>query len=244
LGARPGTLRQQLTVTSDQRGIFVTGTGTGVGKSVVAATICAGLSAAGERVAAFKPAVSGLDEPTTGWPSDHELLALAASAGQTAEEIAPYLFEPAVSPHLAAQGEGITIDPDQLLRAADAAAQSADVVVVEGVGGFLVPLTPSYLVRDLAVALNLPVVIASAPGLGTINHTLLTIEAVRASRLTLAGVVMSPWPAAPDRLERSNRVTIERLGRTTVATLADTSPSDLVTAAHELPIDEWLRARN
>ena len=162
-------------MTENQRGVFVTGTGTGVGKSVVAAAICARLSAAGERVAAFKPALSGLEEAASEWPPDHELLASTASAGQTPEDITPYRFGPALSPHLAAEGEGFTIDPARLLRAAAAAAESADVVVVEGVGGLLVPLTPAYLVRDLAVELDLPVLIVSLPRLGTINHTLLTI---------------------------------------------------------------------
>jgi dethiobiotin synthetase len=85
------------------RGLFVTGTDTGVGKTVVAAAICSALAARGHRVAAFKPVVTGLDEPASeGWAADHELLARAASSGQTPEQVGPLRFGPAASPHLAA----------------------------------------------------------------------------------------------------------------------------------------------
>ena len=86
----------------------------------------------------------------------------------------------------------------------------------EGVGGFLVPLAPDYLVRNLAQELKLPVVIAASPGLGTINHTLLTLEAVRSAGLEALSVVLTPWPAVPGDLERSNLESISRLGEVTV----------------------------
>ena len=229
------------------RGLFITGTDTGVGKSVLAAAICAALSARGERVAAFKPAVSGLDpplrgagEPTEGWPPDHELLAGAASAGQRPEDVAPYRFGPAVSPHLAAEIAGEPLDPRRLAEAARAAGGGADALVCEGVGGLLVPLTPGYLVRDLAVDLELPLVVAARPGLGTINHTLLTVESARAAGLSVAGVVMTPWPEAPGRLEESNRETVARLGSAQVSVLAPTTPGDLASAGGALPLDSWL----
>ena len=99
------------------RGCFVTGTDTGVGKTVVAAAIAAALSARGERVAAFKPVVTGLDDPRDpDWPPDHELL--AAAAGTTSEAVAPLRFGPPVSPHLAAELAGVTIEPAELLAAA------------------------------------------------------------------------------------------------------------------------------
>ncbi len=92
-------------------------------------------------------------------------------------------------------------------------------LVCEGVGGLLVPLAPGYLVRDLAAELALPLVIAASPGLGTINHTLLTIEAARAVGLTVAAVVLTPWPAQPSAIEGSNRETIEALGEVRVEVL-------------------------
>ncbi len=114
---------------------------------------------------------------------------------------------------------GEEIDPRRLVMAARAAAEGADVLVCEGVGGLLVPLTPSYLVRDLATELGLPLVIAASPGLGTINHTLLTIEAARSAGLEVASIVLTPWPERPDEIEQSNRETIAALGEVEVKTL-------------------------
>jgi dethiobiotin synthetase len=197
-------------------GVFVTGTGTEVGKTVVAAAIARSLTAAGRSVAVFKPAVTGLDDPGE---ADHELLRRAAGSAQDDEEIAPYRYGPPASPHLAAAQAGEEIEPARLRAAAHAAAASADLLVCEGVGGLLVPLSPRYLVRDLAVELGLPLVVAAAPGLGTINHTLLTIEAARAAGLDVAVVVLTPWPRSPTPIEESNRETIAALGQVRVETL-------------------------
>ena len=190
---------------------FVTGTSTEVGKSVVAAVIARTAAASGQSVAVFKPAVSGLDE-LDGVEADHELLRRASGSQQADDEIAPYRYGPAVSPHLAADLAGEAIDPGLLRERVKAAAASADVLIAEGVGGFLVPLSDDYLVRDFAVDLGLPVVVVAAPGLGTINHTLLTIEAVRGAGLEVRAVVLTPWPSEPDTMERSNRETIATLG--------------------------------
>ena len=200
-------------------GLFVTGTGTEVGKTIVAATLARTAVAAGRRVAVFKPAVSGIDE--LGEP-DHALLRRAADSAQSDDQIAPYRYGPAVSPHLGAELAGEPIDAGRLREVARAAAAGADLLIVEGVGGFLVPLAlgpPAYLIRDLARELGLAVVIAAAPSLGTINHTLLTVESVRAAGLELAAVVFTPWPAEPAEVERSNRATIARLGGVSVVTL-------------------------
>ena len=195
------------------RGWFVTGTGTEVGKTVVAAVLARTLAGRGERVAVFKPAVSGLDDyAASGEMPDHELLRMAAGSGQTDDEVAPYRYGPPVSPHLGAELAGEVIDPARLVAGARAAAAGADAIVCEGVGGFLVPLTADYLVRDLAADLGLPAVVVASTGLGTINHTLLTLEAVRGAGLEAAAVVLTPWPADPSAVERSNRETIARLG--------------------------------
>jgi len=197
-------------------GLFVTGTGTEVGKSVVAATIARAAVEAGRSVAVFKPAVSGLDD---GVEADHELLRRASGSAQSDAEIAPYRYGPPVSPHLAAELAGEEIEPARLIGAARTAGAGADALVCEGVGGFLVPLTSRYLVRDLCADLGHPVVIAASPGLGTINHTLLTIEAVRAAGLELRAVVLTPWPERPGRMEESNLETIEALGEVEVEVL-------------------------
>src|SRR3954454_13386129 len=107
------------------RGVFVTATDTGVGKTVLAAAICAALAERGERVAAFKPVVTGLDEPAEEWPPDHELLATAASAAQSADDVALVRFGPPVSPHHAAELAGTAIEPLELAAAARAAGERA-----------------------------------------------------------------------------------------------------------------------
>lgn len=191
-------------------------------------------------MAAFKPVVTGLDEPANGWPRDHELLADAASAGQRAEEVSPYRFGPPVSPHYAAELAGSSVDPVALLRLAREAASRADLLVVEGVGGLLVPLTPGYLVRDLAVDLALPVVVSARPGVGTISHTLLTVEAARAAGLVVAAVVITPWQEKPSGIESSNRATIERLSGVVVHGLPTSTPETLATAGRKLPLQGWL----
>jgi dethiobiotin synthetase len=202
------------------RGLFVTGTGTEVGKTMVAAALARTAAASGERVAVFKPAVSGLDDVDEG-RADHQLLRQASGSAQSEEEIAPYRYGGALSPHLAAELAGERIDPERLRVAAGAAAARSDLLVCEGVGGFLVPLAPGYLIRDLARDLGLPVVIAASPRLGTINHTMLTAEAVQAAGLELAAVVLTPWPDGPSAMERSNRSTISALTRTQVLTLPE-----------------------
>ncbi len=214
-------------------GVFVTGTGTEVGKTVVAATIARTFAAEGKRVAVFKPAVTGLDEPAE---TDHALLRRASGSGQSDEEIAPYRYGPPASPHLAAAMAGEEIEPPHLVATARAAGAGADVLVCEGVGGLLVPLSRNYLVRDLAVELALPLVITASPELGTINHTLLTIEAARAAALEVTAVVLTPWPDEPSPIEQSNRETIKTLGRVTVETLP---PLDLSAPATWPPMGRF-----
>jgi dethiobiotin synthetase len=228
------------------RGLFVTATDTGVGKSVLSATLLAAMSAAGEHVAAYKPAVTGLDQPeqpepgAVAWPPDHELLALAA--GGAAEQVSPLRFGPAVSPHLAASMTGVQVEPAAITAAARHAG-SGRLLVVEGVGGLLVPLTDSFLVRDLAAELGLPVVIAARPGLGTINHTLLTLAAAREAGLDVRAIVLTPWPQRPGAIEDSNAETIARLGGVEVSRLgvvAGPSPQALAAAGEALPWRGWL----
>lgn len=198
------------------RGFFVTGTGTEVGKTVVAAVLAHTMAEGGERVAVFKPAVTGLDDPGE---TDHALLRRAAGSEQSDDAIAPYRYGPPASPHLAAAQAGEVIDPARLRSAASAAGETADVLVCEGVGGLLVPLTDSYLVRDFAEDLGLPLVIAASSRLGTINHTLLTVEAARSAGLDIAAIVLTPWPDSPSPVELSNRETLGKLAGAAVEVL-------------------------
>ena len=203
------------------RGVFVTGTDTDVGKTYLVAALAAALRAQGLRVGVAKPVVTGLDDPG---PHDHELLGATTAA----------TFGPPVSPHLAAELAGTRLEPAALVAAAtDAAAGAgADALVVEGVGGLLVPLSPRASLRDLARALALPVVVAARPGLGTINHTLLTLEAARGRGLDVRAVVLTPWPGAPSAMECSNFETLARAAPTYVLPWgADAS---------DLPVADWL----
>jgi dethiobiotin synthetase len=208
--------------------VFVTGTDTEVGKTVVAAAIANTAVRDGRKVGVMKPVVTGLEDyPKAGkgldWEHaselpDHEFLRLAARSDQTDREIAPYRFKPATSPHLAASLARRRIEPERLRPAAKAAAEGVDLFVCEGVGGLLVPLSAEYMVSDLARDLDLPLVIVARPGLGTINHTLLTLAAARDARLEVIAVVLNPWPQRPTAMEKSNRVTIAALGEIEVLT--------------------------
>ncbi len=232
------------------RGLFVTGTDTGVGKTILSAALVAAMSRAGEPVVAHKPVLTGLAEPPEGaWPRDHELL--GELAGMSPEEVAPLRFSAPASPHLAAALEGVEIDPAELVVNARAAASDREgnprTVVLEGVGGLLVPLADGFTVRDLAAEVGLPLIIAARPGLGTINHTLLSLEAARAAGLSVAAVVLNPWPAQPGPIERSNRQTIEQQGGVDVLTLPLLPGGDrtaLAAAGAELPWEYWLRERS
>jgi dethiobiotin synthetase len=209
---------------------------------VVAAALVAALAARGEAVGAFKPVVTGIDEPPEpGKPPDHELL--AACAGMAPAAVAPLRFGPAVSPHLAGEQAGVAIDPEVLVDVARRNG-AGRTLIAEGVGGLLVPLTSDgYLVRDLVVALGLPAVVVARPGLGTINHTLLTLEAARSAGIDVRGVVITPWPEAPTAMEASNRKTIAALGEVDVAALprvASFTPEALAEAGAALPLDRWL----
>ncbi len=204
-------------------GLFVTGTGTEVGKTVVSCVLAHSAVSAGRSVSVFKPAVSGLEE---GGQPDHARLQFAAGSSQTDDEIAPYRYEPAVSPHLASAMAGEPIEVPVLESGLARAREAGDYLICEGVGGFLVPLRLDYLIRDFAVHAGLPVVIVADPRLGTINHTLLTLEAVRGAGLEVAAVVMTPWLENPSALEESNRFTVERLGGARVETISVVDPDD------------------
>ena len=174
------------------RGCFVTATDTGVGKTVLAGALVASLRARGEDVRVRKPVITGLDEhDDRGTPRDHELL--ATLSGEQPETVSAARYGPAVSPHLAAELAGHAIDVGALLHGL----RGAGPVIVEGIGGLLVPLAEGWDVRRLARELGLGVVVAARPGLGTINHTLLRSEAGRTADLDLRAVVLTPWPAEP-----------------------------------------------
>ncbi len=157
--------------------------------------------------------------------------------------VAPLRYGPAVSPHLAARQAARPIDPSALLAHARELARSGTPLIVEGAGGLLVPLTERFDMRELARALGLGLLIAARPGLGTINHTLLTLHCARDAGLDVRAVVLGPWPRRASEMERSNRETIAALGDVEVEVLGHIGaplPAELARGAAHLPWRRWL----
>lgn len=171
-------------------GVFVTGTDTGVGKTLVSAALVHAAAALGLRAAGVKPVAAGCLRAEEGLRSeDVELLQAAANVRLTPQLINPYAFEPPLAPHIAARQAGTDIDLAVIRQAVAQARSKVDLLVVEGVGGFRVPLNARQDTADLASLLGLPVVLVVGLRLGCLNHALLTAEAIAARGLTLAGWV-------------------------------------------------------
>ncbi|QOJ24201.1 MAG: dethiobiotin synthase [Gammaproteobacteria bacterium] len=168
------------------QGYFVTGTDTGIGKTIVSCALLRAFAAQGEKVIGMKPVVAGSENDH--WYDVEQLIA-ASNISAAREHINPYAFDPPVSPHIAAQQAGVDIDLAVIQRAYQALSSQADIVVVEGAGGFLVPLNARQTGADLARALNLPVILVAGMRLGCLNHALLTAQAICAAGLSLAGWV-------------------------------------------------------
>jgi dethiobiotin synthetase len=174
-------------VTRTHCGLFVTGTDTGVGKTHVARALIRGLVRDGKRVVAMKPFAAGAAREPEGLRNDDALqLAAAANVCAPYERVNPYCLAAPVSPHIAAEEEGITIDPALIRREFEQLASLADCVVVEGAGGWLAPISRSQTMEAVAQALALPVVLVVGLRLGCLNHALLTAQAVREAGLPLA----------------------------------------------------------
>lgn len=168
--------------------IFLTGTDTEVGKTFVACSLLEAWKAHGLRVAGFKPVAAGAIEDGGKLANDDaRRLQAASSAGITIEAINPVCLRAPIAPHLAAAAEGVAIDPTAFYQAFQFLSSRVDRVVVEGVGGFRVPIGGSYDMADFAVALGLPVVLVVGLRLGCINHALLTVEAIAKRNLVLCG---------------------------------------------------------
>jgi dethiobiotin synthetase len=196
------------------RGLFITGTDTGVGKTYVAALIAAELRAAGRAVGVYKPAASGCRIVDGRLVSD-DALALWNAAGRpgTLEQVCPQMFAAPLAPHLAARAEGRTLDAALLRSGLEAWRGACDIVLVEGAGGLLAPLGDNESVADLARDFGFPLVIVARNALGTINHTLQTLVAadVHCSRLPVAGIVLNnPEPRPDDPSVASNRSELVR----------------------------------
>ncbi|QDX80336.1 dethiobiotin synthase [Denitratisoma sp. DHT3] len=210
-------------------GYFITGTDTEVGKTFATCALLRRLAVAGRRVAAMKPVAAGLDEH--GRNEDVEALLAAANVRCARERVNPYAFASPIAPHLAAREEGREIRFAPILRAFAALAGEADGVLVEGVGGFRVPLGSDGDAADLAVALGLPVILVVGLRLGCINHALLTVEAVRARGLRLAGWIGNCATADMARREENVATLRELIAAPLLGVLPHLTPADPAAAA-------------
>lgn len=172
------------------RHFFITGTDTGVGKTRIAAGLCAAFAGAGKRVAGMKPIASGCERTADGLRSEDALALMRAMTVQADYvDVNPYAFEPAIAPHIAAAEAGRVIDFALLDRCHERLARSSDVLIVEGAGGWLAPLDARRSFADLAVHWRLEVVLVVGLRLGCLNHALLTVESIQRRGLRLAGWV-------------------------------------------------------
>lgn len=211
-----------------RHGFFVTGTDTGVGKTLVACALLAGFAGRGMKAVGMKPVACGVEPGAGGLVNDDvERLIGASNVAAPREHVNPYCFEPPIAPHIAARQAGVTIAFDRIEQSFHALTAQAEVVVVEGVGGFHVPLGPGTDSAQLAARLALPVVMVVGMRLGCLNHALLTERAVAASGLKLAGWIanhIDPQMAAADDNVRAldERIGAPRIARISFAQLPDT----------------------
>ena len=210
------------------RGLFVTGTDTGIGKTWIASSIVRALASSGIRVGAYKPVCSGgVDFGGNVTWEDIDRLQSALGAEYPVDAICPQRFLAALAPPLAARLESRRVDSDLLLAGARWWNGKADMLIVEGAGGLLSPVTETETVADLAQRLEYPLIIVARCGLGTINHTLLTIEAAGRRRLPIAGVILNqPCPEDDVSLAESNAQEIEQRGGVAVLGILPFSSSD------------------
>jgi dethiobiotin synthetase len=174
------------------KGVFITGTDTGVGKTFFACKLAAHLLESGYRVGVMKPAESGCAEGQAGlFAEDATLLKQASDSQDPLGKICPYQFREPLAPSVAAQRQGITLEIDRLMDIYDEISSGHDITLVEGAGGLMVPLLPSYTYADLARVLKLPVIVIAANRLGMINHLLLTLEHARCKGLSILGYVLN-----------------------------------------------------
>lgn len=205
------------------RGLFVAGTDTGVGKTLVATALLRSLAAAGTRALGMKPVAAGVAPGASG---SGDVFALVAASGveAPADDVNCYAFAPAIAPHVAAERAGVAIDLEAIAAAYGRLAARADVVVVEGVGGVLVPLGPRLDMLDVAARLRLPVLLVVGIRLGCLNHALLSALAIAARGVALAGWIANRIDPAMEAQDASVAALARRLPAPLIADLPFVSP--------------------
>jgi dethiobiotin synthetase len=213
-------------------GVFITGTDTGVGKTLFAAALLLTLGAAGVAAAACKPVAAGCRrEAGRLLNDDAELLAAVAPVRTTLETVNPFALEPFIAPHIAAAEAGVQLYADRLVAACRKAARGADYLVVEGAGGWRVPLGQGDTMANVAAGLGLPVVLVVGLRLGCLNHALLTAEAIRNDGLSLAGWIANPLQPGMPRMKGNIATLAARLEAPLLARLpACTAPNEMARA--------------
>jgi len=220
------------------RGLFVTGTDTEIGKTLVAAGLIHAYRRLGLRAAGMKPAAAGCrDTPRPRWNDDVQTLLAAANVAAPLEEVNPYLFDEWIAPHIAAARHGVEVSLDVLEQRFQALARRADAVVVEGAGGLLVPLNEREDFAHLAVRLGLPVVLTVGMRLGCINHALLTQEAILSRGLRFAGWVANRIDPAMHAAEENLATLKAKLHAPLLADLPYLDPPDPQTIRIALPAE-------
>ena len=225
------------------RGVFVTGTDTGVGKSVAAAALVHALVRSGLRVAPMKPIAAGATQRDGHWVNDDTRLLLeAAGMGpERADDVTPVLLREPMAPHIAAALEGRALSLEGIAAARARLESHADFLVVEGVGGFMVPLAEGLDTVDLARALALPVVLVVGLRLGCLNHALLTAHAIRVAGLPLAGWIANTLDPTMPVMDENVATLDARLGAPRLGRLPHAAPPDARALSLHLDITPLLR---
>jgi dethiobiotin synthetase len=179
------------------RGVFITGTDTGVGKTIFAAALAMFLRQRGINVGVMKPAESGVDDSTS-LGNDGELLTWAAEVNDSPDLITPYRLKEPLAPSVAAKREGVKIIPGHIQNCFEELSSQHEFMIVEGAGGLMAPLVGGILFADMARQMQLPLLVVTRPDLGTINHTFLTVFAAQQMQLPLAGYLINRMPEKPD----------------------------------------------
>ena len=182
------------------RGVFVTATDTGIGKTTVGAALARFLFERGLNVGVMKPVETGVDDPTRPG-ADASLLAWASGTTLTEEKFAPYRLRAPMAPSLAAEKEGLFLDLFGVAEIARGLHEECDFLIVEGAGGLMTPVAGGLLVADLAKAIELPLLVVSSPRLGTLNHTLMTVYTARQMELPVAGLIVNGLAERPSEAE-------------------------------------------
>jgi len=194
------------------KSVLVTGTDTGVGKTLVSAGIAAALHRRGLRIGVYKPAETGcVPGGSHRTPADADRLQFFSGCGERLDTICPYALRDPLAPLLAAEREGVCIEPERLVAIYETIARTHDITLIEGAGGLLVPLTASLTFADLAQRLDVPVLVVVGSRLGAINHALLTIRYAERIGLRVLGYVVNFFQAARDEAAESNVAVLERL---------------------------------